>query len=113
MKPIKIERNKDGSGLSITWENNTTVAYPSTILRRNCPCANCREERGDDAHRGIAPVQKKSMLQVIKNSTEESLYLNNIVGIGNYALGIEWKDGHSAGIYTFEYLQQLIGPEPK
>ena len=26
---------------------------------------------------------------------------------GNYAMRIEWSDGHAAGIYTFTYLRQL------
>jgi hypothetical protein len=27
--------------------------------------------------------------------------------VGNYALAFAWSDGHSTGIYTFEYLRKL------
>lgn len=108
MNPLKIERNKDGKGMSITWENNKTQHYSSEVLRKLCPCATCREERGEDAHQGITPPKKRSMLNVIKNTAEESLNLEKIWGVGSYAIGLQWKDGHNSGIYTYEYLQQLI-----
>jgi ATP-binding protein involved in chromosome partitioning len=30
-----------------------------------------------------------------------------ISGIGNYAIGIDWNDGHNSGIYSFEHLRFL------
>ena len=33
--------------------------------------------------------------------------LEDIRGVGNYAIEFRWHDGHSTGIYTFEYLRSL------
>jgi DUF971 family protein len=30
-----------------------------------------------------------------------------IRGVGNYAVEFHWQDGHSTGIYSFEYLRSL------
>jgi ATP-binding protein involved in chromosome partitioning len=30
-----------------------------------------------------------------------------ISSIGNYAIGIDWNDGHNSGIYSFDYLRSL------
>jgi DUF971 family protein len=30
-----------------------------------------------------------------------------IGGVGNYAIELRWQDGHSTGIYSFEYLRSL------
>jgi len=27
--------------------------------------------------------------------------------VGNYAMKIEWSDGHDSGIYSFQYLREL------
>jgi DUF971 family protein len=31
----------------------------------------------------------------------------NIEPVGNYAIRIVWNDGHSAGIYSWDYLRSL------
>lgn len=36
-----------------------------------------------------------------------SIELEKLEGVGNYALQLVWKDGHSYGIYTWGYLRQL------
>jgi DUF971 family protein len=36
-----------------------------------------------------------------------SLERTTVFPIGNYALGFTWSDGHSTGIYPFEYLRAL------
>ena len=30
-----------------------------------------------------------------------------ITSIGNYAIGVDWSDGHNSGIYSFDYLRTL------
>jgi DUF971 family protein len=31
----------------------------------------------------------------------------SVVPVGNYALNFGWSDGHSTGIYTFDYLREI------
>jgi len=109
--PTEIRR-LPGTGIKISWSNGLVHELSSTALRTNCPCATCREDRGDTSHArpistDAAPQKKRSMLTVIEHTATEQLDLTEIWGIGNYALGIAWADGHSSGIYSFEYLYEL------
>lgn len=91
MKPKEIKR-VDNS-LEIIWENKSQKINLIS-LRKNCPCAGCRE----------AKEEKKSALRVIKNTLNEQTEIKKINLVGNYAIQITWGDDHSTGIYNFEYL---------
>lgn len=96
------------NGVALTWADGTQHRISSEKLRVECPCAGCREARGDSTH--AKPLTgKKSSLRVISASKDEETKLKSLWAVGNYAVGIEWADGHSTGIYTYEYLRQLAG----
>ena len=95
------------SGLKITWSDGLDCSLTAKALRTNCPCAQCREERGDASHAKPLGASKPAMLKVIEHSQEEQLALSSIWAVGNYALGMRWGDGHDSGIYTYELLRQL------
>jgi DUF971 family protein len=38
---------------------------------------------------------------------EESFQLDRFDVVGGYALQFKWADGHSTGIYSFDYLRKL------
>jgi len=108
--PTKIERIPQ-RGLSITWSDGAQALIANQTLRQECPCATCKEARGEDTH--AAPLggpklgAKKSMLKVIEHELNETIDLQQVWGIGQYAIGLQWGDGHNTGIYTFEYLAEL------
>ena len=109
VQPLEIRRI-EGRGVVVRWSDNTTCELPSELLRRNCPCATCRESRGDLAH--SAPLtppapKKKSALAIVENSLEDEVKLTEVWVVGNYAVGMRWGDGHSTGIYTYDYLREL------
>jgi DUF971 family protein len=103
--PKEIKR-LDTKGLRITWSDGFVQELESTVLRRGCPCAGCREANGDESHAKPLTGKKRS-LGIIQNSIEEELALQEIWGVGQYAIGLKWADGHSSGIYTFDYLRGL------
>jgi len=113
-RPIEFRRQGE-QGLAITWAKRTDeLSEPqiisSSVLRSECPCAGCREQRGDQSHAKplTTPVTSKpSMLKIVTSSSNEEQRLLRIWPIGNYALGIEWGDGHNTGIYTYELLARL------
>ena len=108
-QPREIKR-VEGKGLKIVWNDGAEHHLSSTALRKNCPCAGCREARGEgESHEKPLTGKKKSALRIIENSMEQEIDLKRIWGIGQYALGIEWGDGHDTGIYTFELLRELGG----
>jgi DUF971 family protein len=44
---------------------------------------------------------------VVEATLDQELTLQEIWGVGQYAIGLRWGDGHDSGIYTFEYLREL------
>ncbi len=108
LKPaVPIELKRLGpDGLQITWANGLIQKIMSEKLRTNCPCAHCTELRGDTSH-STPLTPTRSALRIIEHSKSEELRLERIWSIGNYALGMQWGDGHNTGIYTFDYLASL------
>lgn len=104
---VPVEIRREQSGLNIQWQDGTSCYLSSQKLRENCPCAECREKRGDDSHQSPLLPKKKSLLRVVEASKEEALQLNKIWQVGNYALGLAWGDGHDSGIYSFDLLDRL------
>jgi DUF971 family protein len=96
-----LEMEKDGpDGLKIQWSDGHLSSYKFADLRKACPCASCRgthEER---------PSGSLSLFVLPDNATD-LLSPSEIVPVGRYAYTIVWKDGHSAGIYSYDYLRQL------
>ena len=103
--PIQIKRISPEL-LQISWSDGQIQELKSELLRAQCPCATCREARGDTSH--ASPLTpKRSSLAIINSSSDEEQKLERIWAVGNYALGMAWGDGHSSGIYTYEYLKGL------
>jgi hypothetical protein len=103
--PIEIRRQAT-SGLFIRWSDGETSTITSEALRRGCPCAGCKEKRGDTSHSKPLSRRPKS-LSIIESSLVEELDLQEIWVVGQYALGMRWGDGHNSGIYPFSYLFEL------
>jgi DUF971 family protein len=111
--PSSIKRLKDSSGkgvgLELIWENNQQVNISAKVLRDACPCATCDEMRGKQTHANPlgSPRVGRALLQVVQATTDQGYELVSIWGIGNYALGMEWGDGHNSGIYSYPILREL------
>ncbi len=114
--PIEISNctsANDENVLHIKWSDGSESFFSGHFLRLNCPCATCLETRGASSHDSPltaksqpAPVGRARLLTVEKDISE-SLKLLEISGVGNYAIGLSWADGHSTGIYSFSYLEKL------
>lgn len=94
MKPtqIKVFQNRQ---LQVRWEDNSVSGISFDTLRRSCPCATCEEER--EQH-GAAFHPLYLMDQIS---------LDSVSPVGNYAITLKWKDGHSTGIYEYPFLISL------
>ena len=105
LTPSEIRR--DGTaGLVITWRDGSSSKLSSEVLRRGCPCAECKEKRGDTTHAKPLTGKRRS-LSIVESTVDQGLSLEEIWGVGQYALGIRWGDGHSSGIYPFALLREL------
>lgn len=105
-QPREIRRINEAA-LRITWSDGLLVEIASRLLRVECPCAECREQRGDTSHAKPLSSPKKSSLRVIEASADEQIRLLEVWGVGNYAIGMAWGDGHRSGIYSFAQLREL------
>ena len=87
-----------GEELAIKWDDNSETYIHLERLRRRCPCAGCRGEM--DVMGNVYKAPERPL-------TAKSLQLVRVDYVGSYALQPVWGDGHSAGIYSFEYLKQI------
>ena len=92
-------RRVDG-GIEMSWSDGAVGVYSPRLLRDACPCATCRERRGQPVTAALLPVLKPEEIA--------PLAVTAMRPVGQYAYSIEFSDGHSSGIYTLEYLRELL-----
>lgn len=94
MKPLQIKISQSQQ-LEIRWEDNSVSEISFQTLRKFCPCATCDTER---------ELHSDSYIPLFML---DQVTLTSLVPVGNYGITINWKDGHSTGIYEFPYLINL------
>lgn len=98
MKPLDIQQI--GRELAIKWADGSESFLTLESLRRACPCAGCKGETD-------------IMGNLYKNPDQplgpKAFDLVRLVTVGGYAIQPVWGDGHTTGIYSFEYLKHLTG----
>lgn len=96
MLPLDIQ--PIGQELAIKWEDGSESFVALEKMRRHCPCAGCKGEMD-------------IMGRVYKNPerplTPAAFELRSLNRIGTYAIQPIWQDGHSSGIFSFDYLKRL------
>jgi DUF971 family protein len=100
-RPTHIAVSHSQGVLVIDWDDDRRCEYPFATLRAACPCAECR---GD--HPELSGMSSSDDLEIPLQSVQAS-QLERIEVVGNYALQLVWADGHSFGIYPWDYLQAL------
>jgi DUF971 family protein len=96
MQPLDIQ--PIGEEIAIKWDDNTETYIPLEKLRRACACATCKGEMDITGKLYKGPDQPL---------TPASFKLTGFTRIGTYAIQFFWADGHSTGIYSFEYLKRV------
>lgn len=105
---LREAKRAGAKALRLVWSNGIAYEISAEQLRRVCPCATCREERGEGNHEApLSAPKKKSLLRVVESTLAEETMLTRIWSVGNYALGMEWGDGHNTGIYSFSQLWEM------
>ena len=94
---IDLDRTRD---VRIRWADGHRSVIPLTALRKACPCAECRGRRRRPSEGALPVVQPEVDEQAMVEVERAEL-------VGNYALGLTWRDGHSTGIYDFALLRSL------
>ncbi|MEW5893115.1 MAG: DUF971 domain-containing protein [Pseudomonadota bacterium] len=90
--PTEIKLHKQSRILELTFNDGSHFELPCEYLRVFSPSAEVR---------GHGPGQE--VLQVGKKYVE----IKNIEPVGQYAVVLEFSDGHNSGIYSWDYLYDL------
>ncbi len=93
LKPTLVKRVSPVR-TDVTWNDGHFSSYPSWYLRQSCPCASCVDEFTGEK-------------RIAEGSIPSTLERTDVGPVGNYALSFRFSDGHSTGIYTFEFLRRL------
>ena len=105
--PVRLEKTENRE-LLIEWSDSTEQTISFRKLRDNCCCAICTEKRMEPAQESASGEKKLSnVLPVL--SLQETMPLDIVAmrPVGNYAYNIQFSDGHSAGIFSFELLKSI------
>jgi DUF971 family protein len=86
-----------GNTLALHWSNGEESFIEAPLLRTHSPSA---ENKGEtDIFGKVSGGQEKTEYPNIK--------IIKVSSIGNYAIRILFSDGHSTGIFSWDYLRQL------
>ena len=96
MRPLDVQ--PIGHELAIKWEDGTESFIPLEKLRRYCPCAGCQ---------GEVDVMGQLHKGPDKPLSPKAFELTRIMTVGGYAIQPVWADGHSSGLFSFDYLKRL------
>ncbi|HMO50017.1 MAG TPA: P-loop NTPase [Kiritimatiellia bacterium] len=85
-----------GEGIRVTLDDRHQGLIHPAALRRKCRCANCVEE-----------FSGKPLLK--PEEVPDHVYPVRMQPMGNYAMAIQWSDGHASSIYPYDMLLELAG----
>jgi DUF971 family protein len=90
---VNVELTPD-QRLVVTWSDGAAMAVPARTLRQQCPCAACVDEWTHQ--RTLAP-----------DSVPADVRVREVKPVGNYAVQLDFSDGHATGIFTWVLLREL------
>jgi DUF971 family protein len=86
-----------GDEVAMQWNDGVESYLALERFRRACPCATC----------GGEPDVLGNISRPDVSYTSSSFELVGWQMVGGYALQPCWGDGHSTGLYSFQYLRRL------
>lgn len=84
--------------MTIEWSDGHTSVHPNVILREACPCAMCQ---------GEPPAIGVGRIIPLMVAAPEGIFAQRYSMVGRYAISFAWSDGHSTGIYPYDYLLEM------
>ena len=91
-QPVEIKLHQKSRVLEIAFSDGRSFRLPYEFLRVHSPSAEVR---------GHGPGQE--VLQVGKRAVE----IRALEPVGSYAVQPQFSDGHSTGIFSWDYLYEL------
>lgn len=84
----------DATHTFLKWPDGEEIKVKNRDLRLSCRCALCVNEMTGE-------------LILKEENVAENIAPNACLALGNYAIGINWNDGHSSGIYPYPTIRKL------
>jgi Mrp family chromosome partitioning ATPase/DUF971 family protein len=84
----------DAKAVHLKWKDGVEINVSNRDLRLSCRCAVCVNEITGE--------------QILRESQiPDDIAPKEIFPLGNYAIGINWNDGHASGIYPYKAIREL------
>ena len=94
MIPKSVTLNKNKKSIQLEYPNNTFLLLTSSYLRACSPSAeNKGRLRESDVNK--------------RKAVFNSVMINKVEAVGNYAIRIIFDDGHSTGIFSWEEIYSI------
>jgi DUF971 family protein len=90
--PSELKLHKKSATLELIYDGSGSYSLTAEFLRVHSPSA---EVRGHGRGQEVLQTGKRDVT------------IKNIEAVGNYAIKLDFSDGHNTGIYSWEYLQEL------
>jgi DUF971 family protein len=101
-RPTRIDIDAAAAELVIVWKDGSESRSNLVDLRKNCPCATCRELRQQEE-----PAADSLELNLLSDTAiTATAQAQSFDYVGRYGIRINWADGHNYGIYTFASFRQ-------
>ena len=90
--PVEIRLKKAEKRLEVDFDDGARFVYPAELLRVESPSAEVQ---------GHGPSQKQTV------GGKRDVGIDRLEPVGNYAVRIVFDDGHSTGLFSWQYLYTL------
>lgn len=90
--PEEVGVDRADRTLTIAFDTGERFVLPAEFLRVHSPSAEVQ---------GHSPSQKQTV------AGKRGVGITDLEPVGNYAVRIVFDDGHSTGIYTWQYLHDI------
>ena len=87
--PTEVKLHRQSKTLELNYSDGSQLEFSSEFLRVHSPSA---EVRGHGKGQEVLQAGKRNVM------------LTNIEPVGNYAVRLEFDDGHKTGIFSWDYL---------
>ena len=87
--PTEVKLRRQSNTLELSYSDGSQLEFSSEFLRVHSPSA---EVRGHGKGQEVLQTGKRHVK------------LKNVEPVGNYAVKLEFDDGHSTGIFSWDYL---------
>lgn len=84
----------DAKAITLKWPTGDVVSVSNASLRKACSCALCVDEITNE------PILDPA-------SVPEDIHALKVGTIGNYAISVEWSDGHNTGFFPYKRIKEL------